>query len=451
MNVTLPPPEVHRRIAGNASTSPAAGRFQWLKMPLSIAASLVVTVLLLEGTFALAGIGEQEFLRPDATAGVMHMEGKSVTWRKEGFSRSRFNSQGLQDIERSQTKPAKTFRIACVGDSYVEALQVDRNVNFLNLSEKQLNDGRKQNDRRFEVLNFGVASHNLGQIYLHLKDQALSYSPDLVIVPVRVDTTYQLLPDPKGGFLFARPTFYIADGGKLCQDNTVQQNWNRSPDAKRMRACEWLREHSRIWGVVGVCAERLAGWWMSKAGGPGPNGSNGSGGTTAANAGSAQIGGAPVATPAIAAIARDPMTRSVAPAGYNASADQKQDQAKVASAAFKDPAIAQMTSNEVACTSNFWPLAHALINAMNQQCKQHSAKLVLLRLPPAGGYGNPLESRLLQRSAQQLDIPLLDATETFHKARDGQRLFYDSHLNPSGHQLMADQIVSFLQKQALVP
>ena len=47
-------------------------------------------------------------------------------WNREGFSKVEINSKGWNDYERNYEKKEKIIRIAVVGDSFIEALQVDK-------------------------------------------------------------------------------------------------------------------------------------------------------------------------------------------------------------------------------------------------------------------------------------------------------------------------------------
>lgn len=68
------------------------------------------------------------------------------------------------------------YRIAVIGDSYVEALQVDFNQSLAERLE------RKLGDERFEVYRFGISGAPLSH-YLHvLRREVVRYAPDLVIV-----------------------------------------------------------------------------------------------------------------------------------------------------------------------------------------------------------------------------------------------------------------------------
>ena len=89
------------------------------------------------------------------------------------------NSHGFRDRERSYEKGKDIFRIVVIGDSIIEALQVPLEQAFTDILERMLNSG---SDKRFEVINLGIAGFGTGQEYLTLKYYGLNYQPDLVIL-----------------------------------------------------------------------------------------------------------------------------------------------------------------------------------------------------------------------------------------------------------------------------
>ncbi|MBX9693731.1 MAG: hypothetical protein K2Z81_15185, partial [Cyanobacteria bacterium] len=253
-----------------SSAPPLRPRRSIFRVLVELVLGVVLVGVLIELIFAWAGVGEQEYLCSDKDLGYAHMAGKSMTWRSEGFSRSHFNSHGMLDRERTFEKAPGTYRIAILGDSWVEALQVDRDKNFCNVLERMLNDqARNGGDRatpaKFEVLNCGVAAYNLAQNYLQLKTKILKFHPDLVITAVRADSSLLLVANPNEGFLYARPNFFTDGKGGLIEDRTVQKMWLSSKAGRRMEANFWLRRNSHIWGVISSCAEALTTW--TKAGG----------------------------------------------------------------------------------------------------------------------------------------------------------------------------------------
>src|SRR5438105_2643637 len=90
----------------------------------------VIVVLVLESLFALGGVGEREYLVMDPALGFVPMPGRRITWREEGFSHTVFNKYGMRNADTTIAKPANTFRVAVLGDSMVEALQVDGQQTF---------------------------------------------------------------------------------------------------------------------------------------------------------------------------------------------------------------------------------------------------------------------------------------------------------------------------------
>lgn len=341
----------------------------------------VATIVALELLFGAAGIGEQEYLQPDPKLGFSGIPNKRVTWRTEGFSRVQLNELGLPDVHRSLDKDPSKTRVAVIGDSYIEALQVDPDKNMCTVLERE--------NKNLEVLNFGTSAYNLGQMYLRLREQVLRYHPDIVIIAMRPNGVFGLVPEPKGGFLAARPTFYLTPEGKLAESNAIQEEWQKSREGKRIRTTSWLRAHSRIWGVVSLVMQDLQ---SSMANLPKP-------------------AAVPVAT---------------------TGADKPPTELAVGRKDPNDP-------NTAKATKYYWPIADALIGKAKSACDAAGAKLVLVRIPKTGDYQNDFETAMLRDTAERLSIPLVETDAAFAaSALKGKRLFYDVHLTAAGHQLLAE-------------
>jgi hypothetical protein len=94
------------------------------------------------------------------------------------------SADGLRDTVHPRIRPADRFRIAILGDSYAEALQVSREDTFWSLLEAKLDGCAPLRGRRAEVMNFGVSGYSTGQEYLMLRDRVWTYAPDLVLIAV---------------------------------------------------------------------------------------------------------------------------------------------------------------------------------------------------------------------------------------------------------------------------
>lgn len=106
-------------------------------------------------------------------------KGWFVTPSKEYFSFIEANQAGFYDQEHQIDKPANTYRILLLGDSFVASLQTDKDQTFGRQLENQLNSlGLPQ---KFEVISIGMGDTGTAQQYLALKEFGLKYHPDLVI------------------------------------------------------------------------------------------------------------------------------------------------------------------------------------------------------------------------------------------------------------------------------
>jgi hypothetical protein len=79
-------------------------------------------------------------------------------------------------------KPAGTYRIAVLGDSYAEAMQVDLERTFWSLLPKRLESCGFAGGKRVETLNFGVSGYGTSNELLTLRTRVWPYSPDMVLL-----------------------------------------------------------------------------------------------------------------------------------------------------------------------------------------------------------------------------------------------------------------------------
>jgi len=122
-----------------------------------------------------------EFFRPDAVAGLHHIEGRAGRWRSAEFDVSvRINSHGFRDRERTYAKRNGTRRVVVLGDSVTEAFQVSLEETFTARLERRLSEP----GRAVEVLNLGISALGPAQEYLVYRAYGARYAPDLVVLVV---------------------------------------------------------------------------------------------------------------------------------------------------------------------------------------------------------------------------------------------------------------------------
>ena len=251
--------------AGKSSAGKPKTNF-FLAIVLFIALQIVV-ILLLEGVLFACGLGEEETFKLDKDLGFVHMPNKRITWRSEGFAQSYFDANGMREPGVTIAKPANTYRIAFLGDSLTESLQVPLNESFSYLLEQQLNqDLKNQNtglgsdrvaelkkaigNKNIQVLNFGVSGYATVQEYLLLKKKVLEFQPDLVILCYDTRDMFENWSPPDQVLTNVRPLAIKLDGQKLAVSSNSVTTWMNTPRARFLRQIEWIRQNSRIWGLI---------------------------------------------------------------------------------------------------------------------------------------------------------------------------------------------------------
>jgi hypothetical protein len=92
------------------------------------------------------------------------------------------NSQGWRDREYMESKTPGTFRFCVLGDSYVEAKEVELDQTFHKRLESGLNQAAGPAARRFEVIALGWGGKSTQDEILFLREHGLKYAPDAVIL-----------------------------------------------------------------------------------------------------------------------------------------------------------------------------------------------------------------------------------------------------------------------------
>jgi hypothetical protein len=142
----------------------------------------VAAVLLFEIVLRVVGFCAPIWYRPDSHVGAVLRPGVEGWFKSEGRTYVRISSAGLRDREHSVEKPEGVYRVAVLGDSYSEAMQVDVKDAFWSVLGDKLTQCAYRPSMRIEVINFGVSGFGTAQEYLMLETVAMRYRPDLVLL-----------------------------------------------------------------------------------------------------------------------------------------------------------------------------------------------------------------------------------------------------------------------------
>ncbi len=145
---------------------------------------IIVALLIAEAGLRIANHWYPYFFRFDPAAGWSLRPGASGYYGREGSSQVSINRAGLRGPDRPRAKPPGTFRVAILGDSYAEAIQVPYEETFSTVTERRLAACPALSGRRVEALDFGVDGYGTTQELVTLRNQALAYSPDAVVLAI---------------------------------------------------------------------------------------------------------------------------------------------------------------------------------------------------------------------------------------------------------------------------
>jgi lysophospholipase L1-like esterase len=163
---------------------PARLRRVWARaLPVAalVAASVLVTALVLEAVFRVAGVSvgtlqiNRATIRRSADAGLLFELRPGASIQAEvGY---RINHLGLRGPEIAEEKPAGATRLAVVGDSIAFGYWVEERDAF----PRQL-EGLLGGPARVQVLDFGVPGYGLEQYLETVRSRVLPLHPDVVVV-----------------------------------------------------------------------------------------------------------------------------------------------------------------------------------------------------------------------------------------------------------------------------
>jgi hypothetical protein len=230
------------------------------KLALAAAAALLA-LLVGEAALRIAGVSYPNFYRPDADRGWGLQPGAAGWWRKEGQAFVRINSAGLRDQEHAVPKPPGRLRIAVLGDSCVEALQVPVERTFWKLLERQVAAScPAPASCTVEALDFGVAGYGTAQELLTLRRDVWRFQPDLVLLAfypgndVR-NNARPLEQDP------LRPYFTLDAAGRLMLDDAFRGTFGyRARQSAAGRAAYAAFDHLRLLQLAKQGKSVVDGW-----------------------------------------------------------------------------------------------------------------------------------------------------------------------------------------------
>lgn len=216
----------------------------WAKLSV-VLVSLLVGLLLAEIVLRVVGFTYPVFYTTDERRGYALRAGMEGWYRKEGEAFVRINSAGLRDREHAREKPPDTLRVAVLGDSYAEALQVPVEEAFWAVLERELGACAQFGGRKIEVINFGVSGYGTAQELITLREHVWQYAPDIVLLAIT--TNNDIVDNSRALKKTDEIPYYLLQDGRLTLDDSfLQTRAFRLRNSALNRTGRWIRDNSRV-------------------------------------------------------------------------------------------------------------------------------------------------------------------------------------------------------------
>ena len=207
----------------------------------------------------IGGVFQDDFMVPDPDRGWSLRPGFGGWVSAENTLWMRINSDGLRDREHPLVHPAGTVRVAVLGDSYMQGLNVPVEKTFPSFLEGRMTDCLAATGTTAETLNFGVSGYGTAQELLTFRHHAAKYRPDIVVLAFYTNNdvfnnSRRLNPasNPE------QSPYFVFDGDRLVSDdafravleaNARQPWWRRVriTITQRLRTAQLLYE---TWGAI---------------------------------------------------------------------------------------------------------------------------------------------------------------------------------------------------------
>ena len=243
---------------------------RWLNNALLVLLSLVFALALGEAGLWLLGIEYPRFYEADPHIGDRLRAGVKGYWLIEGGGYASINSDGLRDREHSIEKAPNIVRIAILGDSYAEALQINQEEAFWAVMERNLQECVNLGKQRFEVINFGQSSVGTTQELLILRYRVWKYSPDVVLLAFV--TGNDIADNSPALMLWPHFPYYRYQNGELVlHDQHTKERWLEFETAEKRRRKSWslrfkwwMKDNSRVFQLLQKSHQLALARWTPK-------------------------------------------------------------------------------------------------------------------------------------------------------------------------------------------
>lgn len=155
--------------------------------------SFLITLVVIDQYIKYAGFVEPSLTDYNEELGRCRRSNQDFTVFNEGFSMGNYNDGRYRGPYYPEIKNESTMRVALLGDSWIEGLQVFDREHMRSVIE---NDLAAKTGIKTEVFNFGRNGFDLEDIYVYKKIYAEKYQPDYILCLIEAEDLFVQSTDP---------------------------------------------------------------------------------------------------------------------------------------------------------------------------------------------------------------------------------------------------------------
>lgn len=161
---------------------------------------------------------------------------EAVIQRIEFRVRESINAHGLRGPDRPYARTPGVRRVLLLGDSFIEAANVEEEQTMRAVLEERLSHGRGP----YEVINGGTAGYSTDQEYLFYRREGTRYHPDVVVLVFYYNDLYGVFGGEGG-----KPYFELKDDVLTLRNSPVPRSaaWDRD-NRSRFVFRPWRRSYA---------------------------------------------------------------------------------------------------------------------------------------------------------------------------------------------------------------
>jgi lysophospholipase L1-like esterase len=164
----------------NSETAPRAARWKNALKNLALAVFVFASCLLVaEAVLRFMGYGNLEIYEPDPVL-YWRLKPNQDCYSKVGRFPVHVNQHGTRGRDFPESKLPGTIRVVCIGDSRTFGWGLREEETYPSQLEKLLRE--KISSQKVEIINAGVNAWTFPQMTAFLRERALKWQPDLVIL-----------------------------------------------------------------------------------------------------------------------------------------------------------------------------------------------------------------------------------------------------------------------------